>query len=60
MREGENIVKHIQSFQSLLEQLSITNPPVSNDNVVLSLMRSMPLSHRTFITSMQRQPNITL
>jgi len=38
MREGENVVKHIQSFQSLLEQLSITNALVINDNVVLSLM----------------------
>jgi hypothetical protein len=38
MREGENVVKHIQSFQSLLEQLLITNDPVTNDNVVLSLM----------------------
>jgi len=38
MRERENVVKHIQSFQSLLKQLSITNAPVTNDNVVLSLM----------------------
>jgi hypothetical protein len=31
-----------------------------NDEVVLTLMRSMPPSYRTFIGSSRRQPNLTL
>jgi len=38
MREGESVVKHIQYFQSLLEQLLVVNAPVINDNAILSLM----------------------
>jgi hypothetical protein len=58
MREGEAL-SNIQSFQSLLEQLSTIDAPVIED-AILCFMRSMPFSHRTFITSMWRQPNITL
>jgi hypothetical protein len=60
MREGESVVKHIQSFQSLLKQLTIVSAPITNDDVILSLMQNMPLSYRTFRTSMRRQPTITL
>jgi hypothetical protein len=60
MKAGESVIKHIQSFWSLLEQLSIVGVLVTNDDVVLSLMWSMPLSYKTFTTSMRRQPNITL
>jgi hypothetical protein len=46
MREGESVVKHIQSFRSLLEQLLVIGAPITNVDVVLSLMQYMPLSYR--------------
>jgi hypothetical protein len=51
--ESENVVKHIQSFQSLLEQLSTIGATLTNDDVVLSLMRYTFLSYKTFIIFMQ-------
>ncbi len=46
-------MKHIQSFQSLLEQLSTIGATLTNDDVVLSLMRYTFLSYKTFIIFMQ-------
>jgi hypothetical protein len=60
MWENENVVKHIQSFQSLLEQLSTIGVTLTNDDVVLSLMRYTCLSHKTYIFSMQKQLNIII
>ncbi len=35
MWETENVAKHIQSFQSLLEQLSTIGATLTNDDVVI-------------------------
>jgi hypothetical protein len=53
MKENKIITKHIHVFQTLLEQLS-------NDEIVLSLMRSMIFRYRNLISSLKRKPNITL
>jgi hypothetical protein len=60
MWQSENVVKHIQSFQSLLKQLSTLRATLTNDDVVLSLMKYTCLSYGTFIISMQKQPNIII
>ncbi len=44
MREGDNVTKHIHNFRSLLEELSVACAHVSDDEAILSLMRSMPFS----------------
>ncbi len=60
MKEGKNVTKHIHKFRSLLQQLAATGATVQGTQAVLSLMRSMPTSYRLFISSFQRQPNLTL
>ncbi len=60
MREGDNVTKHIHNFRSLLEELSVACAHVSNDEAILSLMRSMPFSFHNLISSTQRVPNLTL
>jgi len=60
MREGDNVTKHIHNFRSLLKQLSVVGALVSNDEVILSLMKSLPFSFHYLISSMQRVPNLTL
>jgi hypothetical protein len=60
MREGDNVTKHIHNFRSLLEELSVACAHVSNDETILSLMRSMPFSFHNLISSTQRVPNLTL
>jgi hypothetical protein len=60
MKEGESVIKHIQSFWSLLEQLSTAKALVINEDAILPLMRFMPLSYKAFITSMWRHLNIAL
>jgi len=53
MNECESRAKYIQSLRSQLKQLSITRIVVANDDVILSLMKSMPLLYKTFMTSMK-------
>lgn len=45
MKEGDNMTKHIHKFTSLLEQLSLARTPIFNDEAVLSLLKSMPMSY---------------
>jgi hypothetical protein len=58
MKEGDNMTKHIHKFTSVLEQLSLARTPVSNDEVMSSLLKSMPMSYKKIINSLKRQPNL--
>ena len=60
MKENESVTKHIHVFRSHLEQLSATGCPTQDDEAILTLMRSLPPSYRSFISSLRRQPGITL
>jgi hypothetical protein len=54
MNECESIIKHIQSLRSQFKQLLIARIVVANDDVILSLIKSMPLSYKAFMTSMKK------
>jgi hypothetical protein len=58
MKEGDNMTKHIHKFTSLLEQLSLARTPNSNDEMVFSLLKSMPMSYKKIISSFKQQPNL--
>lgn len=47
-------------FRVHLEQLFVACATILYDEVVLTLMRSMPSSYKTFISSLRRQPNLAL
>lgn len=54
------VTKHIHIFQYHLEQLLVASKIVLDVEVILILMRSMPPSYRMFISSLRRQPNLSL
>jgi len=60
MKEGDSVIKHIHTFRAHLESLLAARSTVQDDEVVLILMRSLPSSYRFFITSLRRQPGITM
>jgi hypothetical protein len=60
MWESDGVTKHIHIFQSHLDQLLVASTIVPDVEVILVLMRSMPPSYRMFISSLRRQPNLTL
>jgi len=60
MKENESVTKHIHVFRSHLEQLSTTRCLTQDDEAILSLMRSLLPSYRSFISSLRRQLGITL
>jgi hypothetical protein len=43
-----------------LHQLVVAGATVLDDEAIICLVRSMPPSYRTFISSLRRQPNLTL
>jgi hypothetical protein len=60
LKKENNVTKHIHGFKSLLEQFSMIGAFLQDDEVILSLMRSMPLIFLTFISSLKRQHNLAL
>jgi hypothetical protein len=60
MRESVSVTKHVHLFQTNLHQLTVVGATVLDDETIICLMRSMPPSYRTFISSLRRQPNLTL
>jgi hypothetical protein len=60
MRQSDSVTKHVHLFQTNLHQLDVIGAIVPNDETIICLMRSMPPSYRTFISSLRRQPNLTL
>ena len=55
MKDNDSMIKHIHTFRSLLDQLSAAGSPMSNEDAVLALMRSMPSSYRNFLISIRGQ-----
>jgi len=60
LEEGDNVTKHIHGFRSLLEQLSIVGAQAQDDEVIFSLMRSLPSNFWIFISFIGWQFNLTL
>jgi hypothetical protein len=60
MWESDGVTKHIHIFQSHLKQLLVASTIVLDVEVILVLMRSMPSSYKMFISSLRRQPKLTL
>jgi hypothetical protein len=48
-KESDSVTKHIHIFKAHLEQLLAIGSIVPNDEAILTLMRSMPPSYRTYI-----------
>jgi len=60
MRETDSVTKHVHNFHSILEQLASIGSPVDDEDAILSLMRSMPSGYKPYLTTLRRQPGLTL
>jgi hypothetical protein len=60
MKENDNVTKHIHLFRFHLGQLAAAGCPIADEEAILALMGSLPPSYRVFISSLRRQPDITL
>lgn len=60
MKEGNSIIKHIDTFRLYLKQFLAIRSIVPNNEAILALMGSLSLSYYSFISSLRRQPRITL
>ena len=55
MKDNDSMIKHLHTFRTLLDQLSAAGSPMSDEDNVLALMRSMPSSYRKFLISIRGQ-----
>jgi hypothetical protein len=60
MRGNDNVTKHIHTCWAHLEQFLTTNARIPNNEIILVSMNNMLLNHKTFISYLRRQPNLTL
>jgi hypothetical protein len=60
MKENDSVIEHIHVLKAHLEQLLAIGATLLDDDVVFTLMRSMPPSFSTFNTSLRRYSNLTL
>jgi hypothetical protein len=55
MKENEIMMKHVHNFKSFLNELSVARNPTKDENIVFTLMRSMPLFFYSFLVSIRDQ-----
>lgn len=60
MKENESVVKHVHTFKAHLEQLLAAGCPMSDDETIFTLIRSLPPIYRTFVSSLRRHSGVTL
>jgi hypothetical protein len=60
LKEGESLTQHIQTFQTILAQLTSVGITTSNKDENLSFMRSIPLSYKIFFTALKDDHILTL
>lgn len=58
--ENNNVTKHMKKSLTNFAQLVAIGVPMQNDETLLSLMKNVPWSYRTFINSLNRQSDFIL
>uniref|UniRef100_A0AAV1V1L6 Uncharacterized protein n=1 Tax=Peronospora matthiolae TaxID=2874970 RepID=A0AAV1V1L6_9STRA len=53
MGEGDDVLKHINKLKTLAEQLDAVGAPVSEDDLVITLLASLSESYQFLITSLE-------
>lgn len=60
MKEGDSIAAHVNQLRSLMVQLSSVKSPVTEDDAIAVLLKSMPDTYDTIVTTLKYQPNPSL
>ena len=61
MADGENMVGHINKVKTMAEQLEAIGAPVKEDDIVMTLLSSLPQSYSNLIIALEtRSDNLTL
>ncbi|GMG39212.1 unnamed protein product [Aspergillus oryzae] len=53
MEEGDDVLEHINKIKTLAEQLDAVNAPVSEDDLVITLLASLSESYQFLITALE-------
>jgi len=60
MRGIDSVIKHVQTFCSILEQLASIGSFVDEEDAILSLMKSMPSGYKPYLTTLRKQQGLSL
>ena len=56
MQEGEDLLNHINKVKGLADQLACLEVPVRDEDVVMTLLESLPPSYEYLITALETMP----
>jgi hypothetical protein len=56
MQEGEDLLDHINKVKALADQLACLEVPVRDEDVVMTLLESLPPSYEYLITALETLP----
>ncbi len=56
MQEGEDLLDHINKVKALVDQLACLEVPVRDEDVVMTLLESLPPSYEYLITTLETLP----
>ncbi|GMF66431.1 unnamed protein product [Phytophthora lilii] len=57
MEKGDDVLEHINKIKTLAEQLDAVNAPVSEDDLVITLLASLSESYQFLITALESRAN---
>jgi hypothetical protein len=56
MQEGEDLLDHINKVKALTDQLACSEVPVRDEDVVMTLLESLPPSYEYLIIALETLP----
>ena len=56
MQEGDDMLDHINKVKTLADQLLCLEVPVKDEDVVMTLLESLPTSYEYLITALETRP----
>jgi hypothetical protein len=60
IKPNDNITNHIHKFRSLIQQLVVAENQFSDEDAIHALMESVSSKYHMFVSSLRRQPNLSL
>jgi hypothetical protein len=60
MKPNDNMKNHIRKFRSLIQQLVAAGNQLFDEDAIHALMESVSSKYHMFVSSLKRQPNLTL
>ena len=56
MQEGDDLLDHVNKVKVLMDQFVCLEVPTTDENIIMTLLESLPASYEYLITAMETMP----